>query len=163
MTASADIENILPQIATIEREIINPVIGSGIYVYDDIPYSINTANMPLFINFPGNLVESVVIARNRTARVFKETRDYGLSFFLAGYAQGVEGEKWHKLQPYFKLVYAKFGGYPTLKNLGGVFDARLTADTGMNQLLEFIGQNWFGCKFTLRVVSQVVRTLGDNE
>ena len=60
--ANASVTNILSQIATVEREIINPVSGSAIYAYDEIPYTISTADMPLFVNFPGQLLSNEKLA-----------------------------------------------------------------------------------------------------
>ena len=160
--ANASVTNILSQIATVEREIINPVSGSAIYAYDEIPYTISTADMPLFVNFPGQLLSNEKLATNRKYVVYKETRNFKLSLFIGSYGQGVEGEKFEELNPYFDLVYNKFGSYPHLKNMGGIQSSKLIADTG-DGTLEFIGSMWFGSAFTLQVVSKVLRLLGDNE
>jgi hypothetical protein len=159
----AEVDQVLAQLASEEREIINPVSGSPVYAYAQIPYSITAAQMPLFINFVGPLIEETSDGSDDDYLEYIETRSYNCKLFIAPYGSGVEGEKWGDLQPYFKLVYDKLNGYPHMKNIGGIINAKIIADTGMSQLLNFQGQLYYGCVFTLQVSTRVKRLLGANE
>ena len=153
----------MARIAAIEREIINPSTSGSLVAYDNVPYTINTADMPLFINYAGNLSDNTMEGDDEFAREFVETRNHRLTLYIAPFGTGVEGEKWGLLAPYFDLIYAKFGSYPHLKQLAGVRDARLTADTGMTQVVKFIGQEYFGAQFTLRVTTSARRLIAKGD
>ena len=160
---TAEVSNILAQLSVIQREIINPQTGQPIVSFENVPYVINTADMPLFVNFAGPLTNNALIGSDDLARDFNETRIYNMLFYLAPYGTGVEGEKTGLLTPYFSLVYMLFGKYPHLKQLPGALDARLAADSGTSTLQEFIGQKYFGIRFSLQVTSKVRRPLGSDE
>ena len=159
---SGDVNNIMAQLAVIEREIFDPVRNVSVIAYENIPYTIASADMPLFVNFVGNLSQSVVAGSDDQARDFNDTRNFVLTLYHSPYASGVEGEKMGLLTPYFPLVYNKFGSYPHLKMLGGILDAKLIGDSGMT-VVTFAGNQYFGVKFTLQVISKVRRLLGDYE
>ena len=159
---SGEVNDIMARLALIEQEIIDPVSGQAIITYENVPYTISAADMPLFVNFVGNLSQSVVAGSDDQARDFNDTRNFTLTLYHSPYAAGIEGEKMGLLTPYFPLVYNKFGAYPHLKMLGGILDAKLIADSGMT-VVTFAGNQYFGVKFTLQVISKVRRLLGDYE
>lgn len=159
---SAEVENILPQLASIQREIIDPVSNRAIVAYDNIPYAISVADMPLFLNFAGALTANDIVGSDSEARTFNERRNYRMVLYHSSFGSGVEGEKYGLLAPYFKLVYDKFGAYPHLKNLGGVLDAKLISDGGM-QTVQFAGQTYYGISFVLQIISKTRRIYGDGE
>jgi len=159
---TAEVNNVLKQLAVIQLEILNPLNNLPIVAYDTVPYVINAADMPLFVNFPGPLVRNDVISSDDRGRDFNEVRTYTMNLYYAPYASGVEGEKTALMVPFFSLVYNKFGQYPHLKQLGGVLDAKLVGDSGTTTLT-FIGQQDFAIKFSLQVVSKVRRLLDSRE
>ena len=159
---TAEVSNILAQLAVLQREVVDPQSGHPLVAYDNVPYIINTADAPLFVNFAGALVKNEFSGSDERAREFNEVRNYKMNLYHSVFATGVEGEKAGLLTPFFALIYAKFGSYPHLKNLGGVLDARLIADSGM-VTLEFAGHSWFGISFTLQVIARTRRLLAEDE
>lgn len=159
---SAEVNDILAQLAVVQRELIDPVSGRAIVAFENVPYIINTADMPLFVNFAGALNRNDVAGSDHEARTFNETRNYTVVLYHSPFGAGVEGEKSGLLSPFFKMVYDKFGAYPHLKNLGGVLDAKLISDSGM-ATVRFANQDYFGVRFTLQVISKIRRPFGDGE
>jgi len=153
---TAEVQNVMAQLAAIETEIVDPVTSGSIYAYPNVPYTISAVDMPLFVNFAKNLISNQVAGSDERGREFQEVRNYDLVLYHSPYGAGVEDEKLGDLQAYFKLVYDKFGGYPHLKQLGGVMDALITQDSGMS-IVEFGGQHYFGIRFTLRVTASIRR------
>ena len=159
---TAEVNNVLAQLAIIQREIMNPLTGTPIVAYDNVPYVINSADMPLFVNLAGPLQSNQFSGADEQAREFNEIRNFKMNLYYAAYGTGVEGEKFGLLTPFFPLVYGKFGSYPHLKQLAGTLDARLINDTGMTTL-DFSGHKWFAVSFTLQVISKVRRLLDELE
>lgn len=159
---TAEVPNILAQLAEIEKEIVCPETGQLCVAHTNIPYSVTAADMPLFINYVGPLSQSQQMGSDEAGREFNEVRTYLLMLFHSPFGSGVEGEKMRLLTPYFPLVYDTFGRYPHLKQLPGALDARMISDSGMT-LLQFNGQQYFGVRFTLQVTSKVRRLLGEYE
>jgi hypothetical protein len=149
---TAEVPNVLAQLAIIQREVI--------VAFENVPYTISAADMPLFVNYVGPLTQAVVAGSDEEARDFNEVRTYNMVFYHSPFGGGVEGEKMGLLTPFFPLIYAKFGAYPHLKNLAGTLDSKLTGDSGMT-LVNFVGQQYFGARFTLQVTSKNRRLLGD--
>lgn len=160
---SAEVEDVLPRIALIEREILNPVSGSAIFAYDNPPLTISPAQMPCFVNFATNLLSNTLVSSDDNAQEFEEVRQYQLRLYLNPVGSGIEGEQFGRLTPFFKPVFNKFASYPHLKNLGGVRKAQIVSDAGMLSLPTFMGQTYFGIIITLQVVGRVRRVLGPGE
>ena len=159
---SADVASILTRLALIEAEILDPATGAAIKAYEEVPFTISSADMPLFINYAGPLIRNELVGSDELAREYQETRNYSLVLYHSNYGSGIEGEKFGLLAPYFELVYAKFGSYPRLNNIGAVVNAVLIADTGMGTV-PFMGQAYNGIRFTLQVVSRVRRPFAQGE
>lgn len=162
MTTLPEVSVAVAQIATIEREILDPVSGKPIYAYDNIPFVLNVRDMPLFVNFPGPLKGNDLAGSDDRSREFNETRIIYLNLYHSAFATGLEQEKSGLLVPYFALVYSTFGKYPHLKGMAGAMDARLVEDTGTT-MLPFNGQQYFGIKFSLRVTTRIRRNLDEAE
>jgi hypothetical protein len=156
------VDRVLTRIRDLEIEMIDPVSENHLYAHDNIPYTISTADMPLFVNFPGGLEDNSVVGTDEFGREMREVRNYNLVLYHSPYGSGIEGEKLGLLRPYFDLVYEQFGHYPHLKNLGGVIDSLLVGDEGVGTVT-FSGQTYFGIKFTLQVTTRVRRLYGPND
>ncbi len=159
---TAEVPNVLAQIAAIERQIINVETGAPLIAFDNVPYIINVADMPLFVNYVGNLTQNVVAGSDEIARDMREVRNYTLAFYMGAYGTGVEGELIARMTPYFPLIYARFGSYPHLNMLAGVVDSTLVGDSG-TKVLQFAGHQYHGVLFTLQVMSKVRRPFADME
>lgn len=157
-----DVDKILARIALLQRSIIDPVTGKAIVAYDNVPYTISVADMPLFVNFVGELSQSVMIGSDHLGRTFNETRVINMMLYHSPYGTGAEGEKMGLLTPYFSLVYNLIGKYPHLSNLGGIIDAKLSNDSGTT-VVSFNGQSYFGVRFALQIVSKTRRSLAEDE
>jgi hypothetical protein len=160
---TAEVYEVMAQLAIIQREIIDPLSNKNMISFDNAPYTISVADMPLFVNFPGPLNMNQLAGSDEKGREFNETRIYTMNLFHSAVGTGIEGEKIGLLTPYFHLVYNKFGQYPHLKALAGVMDAKLIADSGINGNLQFSGQKYFGIRFSLQVLSRTRRTLGEGD
>lgn len=159
---TAEVPNILTQIAIIQGEILDPVSGRACTTYANVPYTISMRDMPLFVNYAGPLTQMLLTGSDEAAREFNEIRAFTMILYHSPLGAGIEGEMSSFLTPFFPLVYAKFGEYPRLKQLAGVVDAKIIGDGGM-AIVNFINQQYFGVRFTLQVTSRVRRTLGSNE
>lgn len=159
---SAEVNNVLTQIAVIQREIIDPQSSRALVAHENVPYTISAADMPLFVNFVGPLSQNQLMGSDERAREFNEVRAFTMTLYHSPFGSGIEGEKMGLVTPFFSLVYQKFGLYPHLKNLGGVVDAKLVADSGMT-VVTFGSQDYYGVRFTLQVTSRVRRLLGEDE
>jgi len=162
VTIKGSVDEVMAKLATIEREILDPVSGKAVVAYENVPYTISAIDMPLFVNFVGALTESEMIGSDEDARTYNDTRTYSLTLYHSPFMAGVEGEKMGLLTPYFALVYDTFAKYPHLKMMGGVMDAKITADSGMT-IVNFVSQQYYGARFTLQVTSKTRRPLGDYE
>jgi hypothetical protein len=159
---TADVTNVLSQLALIQAEIIRPESNDAMVVHENVPYSVTAADMPLMVNYVGALLQSTLIGSDNLAREFTEIRNFNMILYHSPYGAGVEGEKMGLLTPFFPLVYNKFGQYPHLKGLAGALDAKITGDSGMT-LVSFVGQQYFGIRFTLQVTANIRRPLGEGE
>jgi hypothetical protein len=156
---------ILARIALLQQEIVVPTSGSVVpsntYITaeDNVPYSINPGNMPLFVNYVGPLVSSKLVGSDERGRTFEEVRQYKMVLYYAPFGSGTnDGEKYGELTAYFDPVYNKFGAYPRLRQLIGVQDAVITTDSGA-AVVRFQGTDYYGITFTLQVTTRVRRTL----
>lgn len=158
---TAEVPNVLAQIASVEREIVG-ADGRAVVAFDNVPYTINAADMPLFVNYVGNLTQNITAGSDEVARDMREVRNYTLALYMGAYGTGVEGEVIARTTPYFPLIYQKFGSYPHLNMLGGVIDSLLIGDSG-TKVLVFSGQQYHGVLFTLQVMTKVRRPFADKE
>ena len=149
---------VLARLAQIESEIIDPASGSACVSYENVPYAVSVANMPLFLNFIGPLTQKIWEGGDENAREYNEVRNFNVVLYHSAYGSGIEGEKMGLLTPYFELVYAKFDSYPHLNALDGVMDARITSDAGVGTV-QFSNQPYYGIRFTLQVTTRVRRVL----
>lgn len=154
---------VLSALKTIQNEIIDPVRSKTIVAFDNTPYTISAADMPLFVNKVGALTKTLYEGTDIDAREFNETRIYQMELYHSPYGSGVEGEKMGELTPYFDLVYNKFYSYPHLKQLAGVVDAKIINDSGATVLEYMPNQFYYGIRFVLQVTTHVHRLLGQNE
>ena len=156
------VDEVMAELAVIEREILDPVSGKAVVAYENVPYTISAADMPLFVNYVGALTNSEMIGSDEDARTYNDTRNYILTLYHSPFGAGVEGEKMGLLTPYFASVYDTFAKYPHLKMLGGVLDSKIISDSGMT-IVNFVSQQYYGVRFTLQVTSKTRRLLGDYE
>ena len=159
---TGNVDEVMAKLAVIEREIIDPVSHNALVAYENVPYTISNADMPLFVNFVGALTNSEMIGSDESARTYNDTRNYVLTLYHSPFGAGVEGEKMGLLTPFFALVYDTFAKYPHLKMMGGVLDSMLTGDSGMT-IVNFASQQYYGVRFTLQVTSKARRLIGDFE
>ena len=162
MTSGSNVYDTMTQIASIQRGITDPITGRALVAYGNVPYTISAADMPLFVNIVGALTRNVLAGSDSRAREFNETRLYQMTLYGGAYGTGVEGEMLAKLTPYFSLVYYRFGLYPHLNKLSGILDAKIVTDTGTT-VVGFAGNQYFGIRFNLQVISKIRRPLGEDE
>jgi hypothetical protein len=152
------VSEILTRIATLERLITSPETTRAVKCYDQIPYTLSSAQCPAFINFPKGLIENRLVGSEDAEREFWEIRNYSLVLYHSSYGKGANEEKSGLLVPYFELVYDLFGRYPHLDSMSGVIDAQITTDSGVG-ISTYVGNQFFAVSFNLRVTTQVRRLL----
>ncbi len=160
---TAEVQDILIKLAEIERLILDPVSGSAIRAYEEVPYTVSVADMPLVINYAGPLSENRLMGSDEQAIEYNEYRTYDLVLYHSAYASGIEGEKYGLLAPYFRLFYETFGARPHLGGVGDIVNAKLVRDTGAVGTVQFAGQNYYGIRFTLQVIGRARRQLAPSE
>jgi hypothetical protein len=161
-TVMPEVEVVLARLAVIEKQVIDPSTLRAVNVYENIPFSINVGDMPLFINFVGPLTSDEVTGSDDKGRTMTETRSYKPVLYHSPFPSGTSQENYGYLTPYFEQVYQLFGSYPHLKQLAGVIDATLIGDSGMG-VVEFQGQKYYGITFTLQVHTKLRRLFADYE
>jgi hypothetical protein len=159
---TASIALVLAKLATFERTIIRPETNTPMVAYDNPPFAIAAADMPLFVNFVGPLSQNLGTSSDDGAREFLETRTYMLNLYHSPAAAGVDGEKYGLLTPYFDLVYSLFAAYPHLSNMGNIVSSLILTDSGM-VTLPYANQPYYGIRFSLQVVSRARRPLASDE
>ena len=155
---AGDVVSVLAQLAVIEAEIVSPDTGRPIKAYSNIPLTIAAAQMPCFVNFPGNLISNEERSSDADGREFWEVRDYNLVLYHSPFGAGTNEEKAGLLAPYFELVMAKFMSYPLLKGVGEIEDSTISSGTG-TVTVSFLAQQYNGIRFTLRTTRRVRRRL----
>jgi hypothetical protein len=157
------LSNILASVANIEMQVYDDGTQTQVNVaYINPPYSINVADMPLFVNVVGPMTGSEEIGSDESAREKVETRNIYLDFYHSPYSSGVEGEKYYLLSHFFDDIYNTIEQFPHLLSIYGVIDSQIIADTGAT-VIEFMGQKYFGIRFTLQVTYRVRRPLNQLE
>ncbi len=148
--SNSDPDAILKQLAVIEREI------TGVRrAFDNVPNSIATADMPLFINLPGPMNENWVDGGEDAGGVEAiEAREYQCILIVAPVASGISGEAFGKVPPLLAAVRNKFGSYPLLKGMP-IRGAQLQRDSGERSDIQFGGVPFFGVIFTVVVEARV--------
>lgn len=159
---AADPASVLTRLAVLQRLILDPVTSLPLYAYDNPPYTLETGTMPLFVNYAGPLSDNKAMGSDAKGIDYQETRQFFMVLYLAQYGQGIEGEKYGLCTPYFDLVYAKFGSYPHLNNLGGAMGSKIISDSG-GATVPFANQAYYGIRFVLQVMSRVRRTFAAGE
>jgi hypothetical protein len=160
MSAQTEIPDILKRIAELEAAIVFE--GNPLVAYENIPYTINAGDMPLFVNHVGQSTVSLQ-GSDEIGREFLESRVYMLDLYSAPYASGVEGEQLARLTSIFSLVYIQFAAYPRLNRLRNIVKSEITGDSGATTSMAFAGQIYFGIRFTLQVQSIVRRSLSEDD
>lgn len=161
-TQTPDPATILTQLAVIQRLANDPVTGLPIYAYDNPPYAaLTSTTMPLFINYVDKMTDAKEMSSDNLGIDYDETWQYKMNLYLAQYGQGVEGEKYGLLTPYFGIIQDLFGAYPHLKALYGVRKAKIIQITGGT--ISFADDPYFGIQFVLQVVARTRRLFAKGE
>lgn len=161
--SSADVVTVLASIAAIQRNIIDPVSSGSIVAYDNAPYTISAANMPLFITLIKPLTRNELRSEgDGFGRDFIDTRSYDMILYHSPYGSGIDEEKIGLLSPWFDLVYTEFGKWPHLNDTDGIIDALIVADSGAS-VQEYVGQKYYGIRFSLQVKRRTRKLLGKGD
>lgn len=162
ISRTSDVETVLARIALLQRNILDPSTGMAVVAYDNAPYSISAASMPLFVTFVHPLVRNDLMGSDNFGREFNDTRTYDMILYLSPFGTGIEGENLGLLTQWFDAVHSEFGKWPKLKALAGIQSALITADSGAS-VQEYNGQRYYGIRFTLSVTRRARWLLGEND
>lgn len=160
MTAS--VPSIMAQIAVIQRLIVDPATSRAAVAFDNVPYTLSRADMPAFVTFIKPLIRNTLAGSDDTGRDFDDTRTYDMILYHSPFGTGISEEKIGDLTPWFDLVYTEFSKWPHLKQTAGVVDALIVNDGGAG-VHSFIGQQYYGIRFTLQIIRRSRWLLGKGD
>lgn len=125
------------------------------------PNSINTADMPLFINLTKPAQHDWAILGSDFDQ---ETRQYLMRLYVLPIGNGIPGEAERACEPFFDRVRDVFAARPTLEGLEGVQQAVLLGDSGVT-LLDYPAGNlaYWGIEFRLQVTEYIEVIYAENE
>lgn len=153
---SADVSDVLPRLAEIERELLNPISGLPVIAYDSAPFSLNSADLPAWVNLPGPAVVDWDMRAGEDS-LYKEgyeTRQYNCLLHIVSAAAGIPGEAFAACEPYFALGRQVLESHQSLKDLGGISSVRLLGDDGTIRL-PYAGVDYLGIRFRLQIIGRV--------
>ena len=157
MTTTTETE-IMAALAAIELEI--PGI---VRTYVNAPETINSADMPLFVNLPGPAVMDWNSAYDAFANEGRKSREFYAVLIVAPVGTGVPGEKLAAVNTYFDPAMRAFQSHRTLKSLDAIVKSVFTGDTGVRADIEYSGLRWYGIRFTVQVTWRVRVAYAANE
>lgn len=125
---------------------------------DEIPNVIHSANLPCFINVPGEAAYTRI-----SEDMWSETRTWYLLLYIAPIARPFEvAQRMALATPFFDLVRQAFAARPTLESLPYVADALLIADSGVVLPLQYGSSQGQPALFTaIEFRLQVTELVGD--
>ena len=161
---AADVPSILARLATIEPEVLNPINSVPTYAYASVPFSLNTNDLPSWVNLPGPMVEDweVRVGEDSQAKEGLETREFHCTLYIAPAAAGKDGELFAVTEPYFALCRDMFQSHQSLKALDGIQRVNVLGDGG-SQVLPFAGVPYYAIRFRVQIVSRVRVALATGE
>lgn len=153
-----DETNILTALAAIELAI--PGIARS---YADAPDTINSADMPLFVNLPGPVTYDWNANFDAFADEGRKTRDFYAVLIVAPFGAGTPGEKFALVNTYFDPVMRAFQSHRTLGGLDYIVKTIVTGDSGVRADIEYSGLRWYGVRFTVQVTwkARVIYAAGE--
>lgn len=159
---TAPLSDVLARIALLQRNLIDPVTSVAVQAFDNVPFTISRADMPLFINIVKPLTRNELVGSDDKGRDFNEVRTYDMILYHSPAAGGISEENIGLLTPWFDLVYIEFGKWPHLQQLDGIINALIVTDGGVS-VQEFIGQQYYGIRFSLQVTRRTRYAFGKGD
>ena len=161
---SADVTSVLPQIALIEREIINPLTGLPLKAYDSAPFSLSSNDLPCFVNLAGPMTEDwdVRAGEDDLVKEGYENRVYLCTLYIVAGGAGIPGEAYALCEPYFALTRNTLQSHQSLKNLPGIQRVYFLGDDGA-RVRSYGGQEYYSIAFRLQIIGRVRVTYATGE
>jgi len=142
------VETIAARLASIQAAITGIVTAYGL---DEIPNALRSAQLPAFINVPGEATH-VQIADD----LLQETRTWYMLLFLAPVEAPVQvAQRMSLARPFFARVRDAFAARDGLESLSGVLRSAFLGDNGVTAPLEFGGTMYSGIEFRLQTLELV--------
>lgn len=152
--AAANVDEVLAQLATISREIINPISQQPITTYENAPFSVSPGDEPAIVWLPGPMAENWdTLGESETYIAGLETRDYIGLLLVKPKGQGLSGEAFSLVTPYFAQLHDVLESHQTLAGLAGIQSVNYRGDDGVHGDLEYAGLAYYGTRAHLRIVS----------
>lgn len=152
----ADVTDVLPRIALIEREVINPVTSLPVKAYDSAPFSISSNDLPCFVNLAGPMTEDwdVRAGEDGLYKEGYESRVYLCTLYIVASGTGIPGEPYALCEPYFALVRNTLQSHQSLKQLPGIHRVNFLGDDGA-RVRTYGGQGYYSVAFRLQIIGRV--------
>lgn len=134
------VDTVVPRLQTI----LSGIAGVT-RAYDQLPGSLNKADLPAFLIIPGEAEQQA-----QTTLGYRETRQYMLLLYVEPLGTNSFSYGYNTARGFIRLVQAAFAAAHKLNSLTGVLRAELEGDSGVTPLV--YGQSQYaGIEFRLRV------------
>lgn len=152
----AEVDQVLVQLGLIGKEIINPVNGKPITTYENAPFSVAVGDEPAIVWLPAPMAEDWNTGgESETWITGLEQRDYVGLMLVKGIGQGLSGEAFGMVTPYFKLLRDAYEAHQTLKGLAGVLKVLYMGDDGVHANIQYAGIDYYGTRARVRIQTAV--------
>lgn len=139
------IATVAERLAAIQTDHVAGIVKA--YDIDEIPNNLQTANLPAFINVPGEAVQA-----EYDGDTWSETRIWYMLLYIAPVERPVEvALRMAAAAVFLPLVRQVFSDRNGLESLQGVLSSRLTGDSGLATPLQYGGATYTGIEFRLEV------------
>lgn len=139
------IATVAERLAAIQIDHVAGIVKA--YDIDEIPNSLATANLPAFINVPGEAVQAAFDDDE-----WIETRTWYMLLYIAPIERPVEvAQRMAAAAVFLPLVRQVFADRDGLESLAGILSSRLTGDSGLATPLQYGGLTYAGIEFRLEV------------
>jgi hypothetical protein len=130
------------------------ILISGVkHAFVQVPESLNTAELPAFINLTGQATDDW---QNLGDGMDLEARIYTMRLYVLPVVLGIPGEGERLCEPFFTRVRDYFASHPLLGNLAGVQIALVTGDSGVIAFpFDNSEQKYLGIEFKLQVQEHI--------
>lgn len=163
---NANVDAVLRQLSIISREIINPLNSQPITTYENPPFSVAVGDEPAIVWLPAPMADDwQIYGESETYIAGQETRDYVGLLLVKPKGQGLSGEAFGLVTPYFAQLRDVLESH---RDLGGLLGVRADGviyrgDDGAHGDIDYAGIPYYGTRAMLRVITVVQVPIAQGE
>lgn len=136
--------------------------GTINHVFDVAPNSINPADLPCFVNMPGQERVKWEGGSDESETAGLATRVYHCLLYVVPRGVGVSGEIVRVTLPVLDLARVEFQGSQSLGGKKGIVRVNYLGDSGVRELT-YVGMGYIGVDIQVEVTERIVAYYADSE